>query len=237
MKKIVFSFTALAFIITTAFTGSSVCDTNDYFHQSVKSMMGYYNGAREQTGTGTSEVTKVYTSGDSTIAIISSTYKDTKKDEPNSSEMKLVCVNGAFVMDMGEMMNSRMPAGQDIKMVCTGNFVTYKSSYTVGEKLEDVNMTVETYSGGNLLATTNVKITDRKVESYADLVVPAGTFKCYKISYTTSSEMKMQDIAVPAMQPSRSVAYFCPTAGMVRMEQYKQDKIDSYNELLSLTKP
>jgi hypothetical protein len=208
--------------------------------QGTKSKMGYYDADGKQTGSGTSEVTKVYTNGDSTVAIINSTFTSVSKpDAPHASEMKIACVKDAFVMDMGGMMNSMMPQqpGHEMKMVCTGNMVGYKSSYIVGEKLDDINMTMEMFSNGTSMMVSTIKITDRKVEAYADIVVPAGTFKCYKISYNTTSDTKMHGMSMPAQPPHKSVMYYYPKAGMIRMEQYKDDKIFSYSELLELTKP
>lgn len=238
MKKIFACFAVLVFIITTAFTGSNACSENDFFQQGVKSKMGYYKANDEQTGTGTSEVTKVYTSGDSTVAIVKSTYEDTKKKEPHTSEMKLICVNGTLIMDMSGMLNNAQgQSGHDMKVVTTGNMVAYKNSYTVGEKLPDIDMTMETYSDGKLVSTMNIKITDRVVERYEDLVVPAGTYKCYKISYTTASTMMIGSMKMPGMKPHNSISYYCPKAGIVRMEEYKEDKLLSYSQLLELKKP
>ena len=182
MKKLIFSFIVLTFLITTAFTGGETCNGNDFFHEGVKSKMGYFSADGQQTGLGTSEVTKVYTSGDSTIAALSSTYTDLKTNKTHPSEMRIICVNGILVVDMNAAMNSVNPAG-DFKMVCTGNLVGYKQSYAVGEKLDSLNMVMDMYSKGSLMLTTKVRVYDRVVESYENLTTQAGVFKCYKISY------------------------------------------------------
>jgi len=238
MKKIIISFAVVASFISMAFTGTNACDGNENFVQGVKTKMGYYNSDGKQTGTGTSEVTKVYTSGDSTVAILNSTYTDTKKNEPHSSEVKMACVNGTFVMDMSGAMNTAsQQSGHDMKVVCKGNMIAYKTSYTVGEKLDDINMIMETYSNGSLFSTTNIVLTNRKIEAFDDVKVPAGTYKCYKISYTTNVTMMMGSIKIPGIKPFNSVMFYSTTAGMVRSESYKDDKLSSYNELLELNKP
>jgi hypothetical protein len=237
MKKLFFSFAALTFLITTAFTGGESCNGNDFFHEGTKSKMGYYSADGKQTGSGTSEVKKVYTSGDSTIAVLNSTYTDMKNSEPHTSEIKFACVNGLFVMDMSGAMNAAMP-GHSLKMISRGNMVAYKQSYAVGEKLDSVSMTMDTYNNGALMMTTHVRIYDRVVESYQDLKVPAGIFKCYKISYYSSGTTEMHGKTFPANKPTKSVIYYCPKTGMVRMETFgADDKLFSYSELLELTKP
>ena len=238
MKKLIISFSVLAFIVSTAFVSSSVCNESDFFLQGVQSKMGYYKANDEQTGTGISEVTKVYTSGDSTIALMKSTYQDAKKKDSHTGEMKMICLNGVFIMDMSAAVNTAsQQSGSDMKMVCTGNMVAYKNAYTVGEKLDDINMTMGMYSDGNLVSTTIVNITDRVVERYEDLTVPAGTFKCYKISYTSSFTMMVGSMKMPTMKPRNSIMYYSQKAGMVRLEEYKEDKLLSYNQLLELKKP
>jgi hypothetical protein len=239
MKKLILAFSLLGFVIATAFTGGDVCNGNDFFIQGVKSKMGYYNAEGTSTGTGTSEVKKVYTSVDSTIAIISSVYTDTK-NTPHPGELKIACVNGNFVMDMGDIarMNS-MPQrpGHELQVTTTGNLVGYKQNYAVGEKLDSIHMITEAYDNGALMMTSVVHIYDRVVEAYEDLTVPAGTYKCYKISYKTESRMQMHNMNMPGGKPHKSVMYYCPKLGMVRMEQYMDDKLYSYSQLLELTKP
>lgn len=239
MKKLIACLAVLAFFLTTAFTGGEACNGNDFFIQGVKSKMGYYKADGTPAGTGTSEVTKVYTSGDSTIAILNSVYTDAKKNEPHASEMKLACVNGIFIVDMSGMMNNiAAQSGHDFKMVCTGNMVGYKSSYTVGEKLDSINMKMDMYNNGAVMMTTNVRVYNRVVESYSDLTTPAGVFKCYKISYMSAGTTTMRGKTFPGSKPTKSVMYYCPKAGMVKMETYgADDKLFSYSQLLELKKP
>ncbi len=237
MKKFTVIFSALCFLVTTAFTGGEVCNGNDFFQQGVKSKMGYYSADGNQTGSGTSEVTKVYTSGDSTVAVLNSSYTDLKSNKSQPSEVKMICVNGLFVMDMSGAMNQAM-AGHNFKMVCNGNMVGYKQSYTVGEKLDSINMKMDMYMNDALFTTTDVRIYNRVVESYDNLIVPAGTFKCYKISYMSAGTTTMKGKTFPGNKPTKSVMYYCPKVGMVKMETYAaDDKLFSYSQLLELTKP
>ena len=198
--------------------------------------MGYYSADGKQNGLGTSEVTKVYTSGDSTIAALSSTYTDLKSSKTHASEMRIICVNGLLVVDMNAAVNAANPGG-DFKMVCTGNLVGYKQSYAVGEKLDSINMVMDMYSKGSLMLTTKVRVYDRVVESYENLTTEAGIFKCYKISYHSAGVVTMRGKEMPPNKATKSVMYYCPKLGMVRMETYgADDKLFSYSQLLELKK-
>jgi hypothetical protein len=237
MKKFIFSFSILTFLISTAFSGGAACDGNDFFIQGVKSKFGYYSADGTPTGNGASDVTKVYTSGDSTIAVLDQNYTDYKSGKTHPSVLKLACVNGLFITDMSGML-SAMGASHDMKIECTGNMVGYKQSYTVGEKLDSINMVMKMFNNGSLLTTTNVRVYDRLVESYENLTVPEGTYKCYKISYMSLGTTVMNGRTFPAGKATKSVMYYYPKLGMVRMETYgADDKLFSYSQLLELTKP
>ncbi len=241
MKKIILPIAiCTALFASFAFTGSNACDGNEMFVKGTFSKNGYYKEDGTLTGTGTSTVTDVITNGDSTIATIATSYENAKpkKDEkPHEGSMRMICVDGKIVMDMGGLANGMAPAGNDMKMVITGNMVPYKNSYTAGEKLEDVKMNMQMYNNGNLMMTSDISITDRVCEAVEDRTTPAGTFHCYKISSMSSSDNKMGAMKMPGGKPAKSVQWYSVKAGIVRMENFKDDKMSSYNELIELKKP
>lgn len=240
MKKTILSLAVLAFILTTAFTGA--CDVNDMFTKGTTSKTGYYKADGTLTGTGTSTVTDVTTSGDSTIAVLTTSYTSAnprKGETPHDGSMRFICVDGKIIMDMSSMINSMAQStGRDMQVVVTGNMVPYKTSYTAGEKLNDVKMNMQMMSNGSVMMTSEISITNRVCEAVEDKTTPAGTFHCYKISETTTTVTKMGAMTMPGSgAPSKSVQWFSTKAGVVRMESYKDDKLSGYNELLELTKP
>jgi hypothetical protein len=242
MKKIIFIFSALAFLISTAFTGTGACDANVMFVKGTSAKNAYYKADGTLTGTGTSTVTDVVTSGDSTIATLATSYTSAtpRKDEkPHDGSMRFICVNGKLIMDMGGMMNSMSPTtGHSMKMVMTGNMVPYKTSYAAGEKLNDVKMNMQMYSDKSLMMTSDISITNRVCEAVEDLTTPAGTFHCYKISSLTASVTKMGTMTMPGSgTPSKTVQWFSPKAGVVRLENFRSDTLASYNQLIELKKP
>lgn len=241
MKKIILPVAILATLfVSMAFTGSKVCSENDFFIKGLVAKMGYYKADGTQTGTGTSTVSEITNSGDSTIATILTSYEDaSNKNQNHDGSMRMICLGDKIIMDMSSMLNSLPLHGgnNNMKMVMSGNFVPYATSYTAGQKLEDIHMKSETYNNGSLMMTMNISVTNRVVEAVEDRKTPAGTFHCYKISQTTSSESVMGTRVMPAGQPMKSVQWFSPKAGMIRMEHYKDDKVYSYNELLSIVRP
>ncbi|HTL82682.1 MAG TPA: hypothetical protein VL651_13305 [Bacteroidia bacterium] len=239
MKKLILPIAICATLFTSfAFTGSGPCNINDYFVTGTSTKTGTYKADGTLTGTETSTVTSVSTSGDSTIAVIATSYVDAKnKDQSHDGSIRMICLNNMLLMDLGGMMSSMMGSqGKDMKIVMKGGIVPYKTSYTAGEKLDDINMTMEMYNGTALFATSDIHITNRVVDAIEDHTTPAGTFNCYKISSTNSVVMHMGAMNMP-QKASKSVEWYSPKAGMVRSEAYKDGNLFSYNELLSFTKP
>ena len=240
MKKIFFLLTVFPFIITTAFTGTSPCDGNEMFVKGTSAKNGYYKADGTLTGVGTSTVTDVTTSGDSTIATLATNYTPTtpsKGDKEHSGSMRFVCVDGKIIMDMGGMMNSAA-AGNNMQVVMTGNMVPYKTSYTAGEKLDDVKMNMQMMNNGSVMMTSDIVVSNRVCEAVEDRTTPAGTFHCFKISQVTTSTSKMGAMTLPGSgKPAKSIQWFCAKAGVVRLENYTGDKLSSYNELIEFKKP
>ena len=236
MKKFIVVFSALGFLITTAFSGGESCNGNDFFIQGVKSKMGYYSANGTQTGFANSEVTKVYSSGDSTISVLIQNYTDLKLSKVIPSEMKFICLNGIFMMDISGTMTTAK-----LELISAGNMVGYKQSYTVGEKLDSVNCNMGLYANDKLITTSNYCIYNRIVESFDDLSTEAGIFKCYKISSMLTGDMRLHEHGrkVISNKPSsKSVIYYCPQIGILRVEDYDTDnKLSTYSQLLELTKP
>lgn len=101
---------------------------------------------------------------------------------------------------------------------------------SVGQTLPDeevMKMTMK-ITGGPMNLTTNTIYTskNRKVEAKEDVVTPAGTFSCFKISYIYAASMEM-----PMMKQSENlkiIDWYSPELGLVKTEQYdKKGKLSS----------
>lgn len=238
MKKVLLPTIAAALLLVSfGFVGTGVCDDNMMFVKGTVAKTGYYKGDGTQTGTGTSTVKDIVTSGDSTIATVETSYTTADKpDEPHLGSMKFICVDGKIIMDMSSLANS-MAGAKGMTVEITGNFVPYKTSYTAGEKLEDIHTVVKGYNNGQLMMTQTIDVTNRVCEAVENRTTPAGTFHCFKISGITTTSSEMHGMKMPGATPRKSVQWFNPSAGVVRLESYDGEKISSYNELLSLQKP
>jgi len=101
-------------------------------------------------------------------------------------------IDGVMELDMKSFAT---PGTEDLVTI-SGDKIRFPSTIKPGDKLEDVQMTLTISMG--IKMTTDIAITQRACIAIEDVTVPAGKFKCIKLTETTSttfmrqtSEMKM----------------------------------------------
>ena len=99
--------------------------------------------------------------------------------------------------------------------------VQLPSDLSVGQSLDDGSIVIS----GDLPMTMRVDITDRKVAAKEKVTTPAGTFECYKITYTIKTKMMMG-------RESKAAEWIAKDVGLVKSESYKNNgKLMSYSLL------
>jgi arginine deiminase len=80
---------------------------------------------------------------------------------------------------------------------------------------------------GFIKMDTVMKMTDGKCLAIENVTVPAGTFKCHKITQTTTtSTMGVNDV-------TRTIYWYAPAIGAVKTEIYdNKDKLSSSSVLI-----
>ena len=132
-------------------------------------------------------------------------------------------------MDMQNFVNQEMMEsfeGMEVTMDATD--LHYPSDLSVGQTLKDGELTMKVSSQGVPVMTMVVKIYDRKVEAKEDVTTPAGSFSCYKMSYTIETKTFMTIVA-------RGIDWIAPKVGPVKSESYdKKGKLTGYTLLTTL---
>lgn len=149
------------------------------------------------------------------------TYKDT---------MQMKCVDGVFMFDMTNFMDPQtMSAYEGMQVSMDAKNMEFPGTLTAGMSLNDASLTMTVSNQGVKMMTMTIMITNRKVESYEDITVPAGTFKAYKISYDTQTKMMFTT-------KTRTVQFWVPGKGMVRTESFNdKGKLLGYSVLSSIS--
>ena len=142
------------------------------------------------------------------------------KDSPGEMTYQVIVKDGVVIMDMNQM----IPPGleeQGVKIEISGTPMELPGSLAPGQKIKDSEITV-TMDMGIMKMTTVIKTTDGECLAIEDVTVPAGTFKCHKITQTaTTTVMKKKTV-------TKTISWYAPGIGTVKTEVY-----DGKNKLIS----
>lgn len=159
---------------------------------------------------------------------------DPKKDKSmGTSETEWICENGVlhFTVNSMSVMDNGQQTNPGMTVDVTGDKMDVPSNLSVGMTLKDITYNIKMAMSGMNLMNRTFTVKDRKVESQEDVTTPAGTFKCYKITFTTTSEKGL------GSGTFKTAMWYAKDAGMVKSENYKEDgKLSSRQVLTAITK-
>jgi len=169
-----------------------------------------------------------------TATLAQDVYEAKKGDKISSSELNWKCENGTLHFDMRSM-TLMMDNGQEMNMGdagmnvdVTGDEMDLPTDLAVGQTLKDVTYTIKMTMGTITLMNRTFTVKDRKVESQESLTTPAGTFNCYKVTFTTTDNKG---------GTTKSAIWYAKDAGMVKTENYKDDgKLTNRQLLVKISK-
>jgi hypothetical protein len=161
-------------------------------------------------------------SGNNMKATLVQELIDAKKNKSiGTSESEWVCENGVLhftVNSMNFMMDSNPQAkSPDMKVEVLGDKMDLPSDLKVGQTMRDITYQIKMTLSGMSLMNKTYKVRDRKVEAEESVTTPAGTFTCYKITFTSTSEGGIGNGTI------KSVMWYAKDVGLVKSENYKED--------------
>ncbi len=131
-------------------------------------------------------------------AKVQSQILDEKNKQISNAEIEMICNGNTLKMDMRNFMPSGSAAqfkGMSVK--ASAAYLNYPSKMQVGQQLPDGNFKLDMFNDSQKMAETSLNIADRKVQSAETITTPAGTFDCYKITYTTDIKTTTMGIGIP----------------------------------------
>lgn len=146
---------------------------------------------------------------------VRSELKDMNGKVVGSGEGIFKCENGRLSADMHVAMAS-MPMEQfkGMEVKATEAYLVYPGDMTVGSKLPDGAFHMDIYRKGKLFSQVDYNVGDREVEAAQEVITtPAGSWKCFRISYQVSIQVKM-GITIPMTY--KVTEWFAPGFGVVR---------------------
>lgn len=157
-----------------------------------------------------------------------------KKDKLTSStDYKIVCKNGIFMVDMQTMLDpEQMAAYTAMEVKVDGDFLEIPSNLSAGQKLNDGHLKVTVTMQAMPIAKITIDVTNRIVEKMESITTPAGTFDCAKITYDVASKVSFIKVNVSVKE------WYSKGVGLVKTESYKQKdgKLMSYSLLTNFKK-
>ena len=198
--------------------------------EGAKLELTHYDDKGKITGKSKQEVVKIEKAGSNAKAVIRNEYFDEKDELVFENEMEVRCEGGVFYVDMNNYLNEQAMAGfKDMEMEIKGDNLQYPSVMRVGDLLGDGTVTLSFNTQGMSMMNMTTTVKNRKVEAIEDITTPAGTFKCYRISYEVESKTFMKNITAKAVQ------WYSEDVGMVKTESYDQKgKLTNYSVLTGL---
>lgn len=207
------------------------CEPYIPMDEGVEFEMQSFNAKGKLESTSKQKVISRSVSGGDVEATIHNDVYDKKGELQSSSDYKIKCENGVFMVDMQMMIDpEQTQAYANMEVTVDGDFLEIPSSPTVGQSLKDANLNIEFSTSGTPIMTMRIKITNRKVGAKENITTPAGTFECYVISFDIETHLIFTIRASVKEWYSKGV-------GMVRSENYnKSGKLMGYSELSSIKK-
>jgi hypothetical protein len=223
-------------LVILLFTGYTISAQDCVFYypdvEGAKVELTHYDNKDKITGKSEQEVIKIERAGSDVKAVIKNNYFDKKDEFVFENEMEVSCKDGIFYIEMNNYLNEQALAGfKDMEMEIKGDNLQFPPDMKVGDLLDDGTVTMSFNSPAMSMMNMSTIIKNRKVEAIENITTPAGTFKCFKISYDIETDTFMKKVT------SKAVQWFSENAGMVRTESYNQSgKLDSYSVLTGIQK-
>ncbi len=153
---------------------------------------------------------------------------DKKGKDLATNEYKAKCENGVYMLDMKSFMDATtIAAYEDGEIKVSGNNLEIPANLKVGDELPNGRLNASIYSNGARVMGMSTALTNRKVEAKEEITTEAGTFECYKISYT----MTVSTMFSVRME---AIDWICEDIGTVKSESYSRGKIMSYTVLTAI---
>jgi len=157
-------------------------------------------------------IRKVEGSGNNlTIHYVSQALDKNKKASDETSievPITITVVNGVVEWNM----KSFAAPGTEAFITIEGDKLRLPSTLSPGDKLDDVTFTMTLNMGFKI--RTEVALSDQKCLAIEDVTVPAGTFKCHKVSQTSVATVMRKTVT------SKILTWYAPGIGTVKTESY-----------------
>ncbi len=160
---------------------------------------------------------------------------DDKDKLTGTNEMNISCTDNTYYVDMVMYLSPETMEGYEgMDVTISGDDLQYPSTLSVDQTLPDATMVVTVTNESMPIMTITMNITNRKVEAAENVIVPAGSFECIKMSY--DAKVTIGNI-FPIVTNMHAIEWIHFGSGMIRSESYKENgKLMGYTVLSMIKK-
>ncbi|WP_150451757.1 TapB family protein [Arenibacter lacus] len=223
----------VAFLIASLGFSQNNCSKFYPMEEGVSFQYTMSNKKGKPEGTTDYSITEVTNSGGTTTATMNMKFTDNKGEEIMVSDFKISCTGQGIKIDYNSLVPSKMIeqyTEMGMEMDITGTDINIPNNLSVGQDLDDANVTINIKMTG-MNMTMKVDQINRKVVSKESVTTPAGTFECYLLTEDTISE------TMGVKQNMSTKLWLAEDVGMVKQEIYnKKGTLTSHMELTKYNK-
>jgi hypothetical protein len=231
MKRIFF--TLLSTLLLSQAFAQKNCDGFGQFRKGLKMELTSYDDDNKVGSIVNQEVIDLVTKNGEVTATNRVSMAD-KKGKPMAETFttQIKCKDGNIYMNFKDLLGAGAGAMQKMEgteMKITGDDLMYPYALSVGQTFPEATTQMEMIMNGMSLMKMSFTMKNRKVTAKESLTTPAGTFECYKITYSMVSSMGMIGEMTSAMWMSDGM--------MIKTESYNKKGVkNGYTLLTKLTK-
>lgn len=221
-------------------SGGNDCDNNLLFKKGVEIQTSTNNVQGNVTMKSVSRITNVYQEGGMTVSECEMKTANENGKNEKIMNARYKCDGKNFYMDLASLLSDPK---QNTHVETTG--LQFPFNVTVGETLPDASNSIVMNRGGKEMKITSY-IKERKVEAKESVTTPAGTFECYRISFTIETDMDipgMDDKSKEVMKEvkkkmgtNKMIFWYAPGITIIKMEFFMGDKLVTRNEVTGIKK-
>ncbi len=218
---------------------TGACSKLIFFQQGAEVETTSYNDAGSEISKQLTKVQDVKNENGMTVAYVEGTDRMVNDEAKPPIHYNYKCDGDKIYFDIASMFRTEKKEGD-------ANFESGSIEYPInvkeGETLPDATGVMRTEKDGKKMEM-KYHFKERKVEGKEEVTTPAGTWNCYKISYVTEVDMEMPGMdeksklmmkKMKDAMKNKTITWFAPDFGVVKMEMYMNDKLTSRNEITSV---
>ncbi len=211
MKKL----SLFCLFLISGYTYSQDCK-GYYFLQNNKTVeVTVYDKDGKENGKVVHKVSNVTAISNGVSAVINTENFNKKGKSTSTASNTIKCAGGVMMMDIKMGLSKEQQKPYAATAQTDNAFIEYPANLKTGDNLKDAAINLHSNLNG-MEQSTEMQTTNRKVLAKETITSPAGTWECYKISYSCKITTKVMSMSIPINV--EGTEWFSPGFGIVKTE-------------------